>query len=165
MQDIYLGTPFLLTLPSIDHIMAKVRQLGKGSHLYKVDTRAFWHIKIDARDYHLLGLKHQNYFIDTCLPFAYRHRSAILQHISDAVCHIMTSRNYDIINYVDDVIGFELPSKSNAAFQCLQDLLRKLCFALNEKKIVTPQTKVSCLGIKVDTVKNEKNGKDQRNLL
>ena len=64
----------------------------------------------------------------------------------------MTSRNHDIINYVDDVIGFELPSKSNAAFQCLQDLLEKLAFSLNEKKIVKPQTKVSCLGVEVDTV-------------
>ena len=100
----------------------------------------------------MLGLKHENYFIDTCLPFGYRHGSAIFQRISDAVCHVMTSRNYDIINYVDDVIGFELPSRSNDAFQYLQDLLKKLGFSLNEKKIVSPQTKVSCLGVQVDTV-------------
>ena len=152
-KDVYLGTPFLLTLPSIDNITNKVRQLGKGSHLYKVDiTRAFRHIKIDPRDYHLLGLRHENYFIDTCLPFGYRYGSAIFQRISDAVRHIMTSRRYDVINYVDDVIGFELPSKSNEAFHYLQDLLKKLGFSLNEKKIVKPQTKVSCLGVEVDTV-------------
>ena len=92
-KDVYLGTPFLITLPSIDHITNKVRQLGKGSHLYKVDiTRAFRHNKIDPRDYHLLGLRHENYFIDTCLPFGYRHGSAIYQRISDAVRHVvMTS--------------------------------------------------------------------------
>ena len=76
----------------------------------------------------------------------------MLQRISDAVRHIMTSRNYDIINYVVDVIGFKLPSRSNDAFQYLQDLLKKLGFSLNEKKIVSPQTKVSCLGVEVDTV-------------
>ena len=61
------------------------------------------------------------------------------------------SYNYDI-NYVDDVIGFERPSKSNAAFQYLQNLHKKLGFALNEKKIIKPQTKVSCLDVEIDTV-------------
>ena len=152
-KDIYLGTPFLLTLLSIDHITAKVRQLGRGSHLYKVDiTRAFRHVKIDPRDYHLLGLKHKNYFIDTCLPFGYCNGSTIFQCISDAVHHVMMLRNHDVINYVDDIIRFELPSKSNAAFQCLQDQLQKLGFSLNKKKIVKPQMKVSSLGVEVDTV-------------
>ena len=131
-KEVYLCTPFILTLPSIDHITAK----GKGSHLYKVDiTTAFRHIKIDPKDYHLLGLKHENYFIDTCLPFRYRHGSAIFQRISDTVHHIRTPRNYDVINYVDDVIGFELSSRSNDPFQYLQDLLKKLGFFLMKRKL------------------------------
>ena len=70
----YLGTDFVLTLPSIDLITNKFRKLGKGSLLYKIDiSRAFRHVKIDPRDYFLLGLKHQNYYLDTCLPFGYRH--------------------------------------------------------------------------------------------
>ena len=64
-----------------------------------------------------------------------------------ASCH-----DYDVINYIDDVIGFELLSRSNDTFQYLQDLLKELGFSLNEKKIVSPQTKVSCLGVEVDTV-------------
>ena len=59
-KDSYLGTDFILTLPSIDHITNKIKQLGKGSLIYKVDiSRAFRHIKIDPRDYFLLGLKHK----------------------------------------------------------------------------------------------------------
>ena len=77
----------------------------------------------------------------------------------------MTSHNNDVINYIDDIIGFTLPSKCNAAFQCFQDILRKLGFALNEKKIVKPQTKV-CLAVNFTVAfPPEKNGKDQRNLL
>ena len=69
-KDSYLGTDFILTLPSIDHITNKTKQLGKGSLIYKVDiSRAFRHIKIDPRDYFLLGLKHKNYYLDTSLPF------------------------------------------------------------------------------------------------
>ena len=69
-KDQYLGTNFVWTLPSIDLITSKVRKLGKGSLLYKIDiSRAFRHVKIDPRDYFLLGLKHQNYYPDTCLLF------------------------------------------------------------------------------------------------
>ena len=45
-KDQYLGTPFLLTLPSINIINQKLKTLGKGSLLYKIDiSRAFRHIK------------------------------------------------------------------------------------------------------------------------
>ena len=51
-KDFYLGIDFILTLPSIDHITNKIKQLGKGSLLYKVDiSRAFRHRKIDPRDF------------------------------------------------------------------------------------------------------------------
>ena len=57
-SDTYLGTPFLLTLPTIDNITNKVKQLGKGCHLYKIDlSRAFRHVKLDPKDYNLLGLR------------------------------------------------------------------------------------------------------------
>ena len=50
-KESYLGTDFILTLPLIDHITNKIKQLGKGSLIYKVDvSRAFHHIKIDPRD-------------------------------------------------------------------------------------------------------------------
>ena len=80
VKNQYLGTEFVLTLPSIDTITNKVKRFGKGSLLYKSDiSRAFSHVKIDPRDYLLLGLKHQDYYLDTCLPFGYRNGSGIFQ--------------------------------------------------------------------------------------
>ena len=100
-KDHYPGTPFLLTLPSIDVITQKVKKLGKGSLLYKIDiSRAFRHIKIDPGDYNLLGLKLDSYFFDSCLPFGFRHGSAIFQHISNAVHHFMAREGHDVINVV-----------------------------------------------------------------
>ena len=32
----YLGTEFVLSLPSIDHIMSRIRALGPGAHLYRM---------------------------------------------------------------------------------------------------------------------------------
>ena len=41
-KDVYLESPFLLTLPTVDHIVQKILKFGKGSHISKVDiSRAF----------------------------------------------------------------------------------------------------------------------------
>ena len=48
MPGTYLNSQFLLTRPTIDNITSKVRQLGRGSLLYKIDvSRAFRHIRLD----------------------------------------------------------------------------------------------------------------------
>ena len=146
----YLGTDFVL--PSIDLITSKVRKLGKGSLLYKIDiSRAFRSVKIDPRDYFLLGLKHENYYLDTCLRFGYRHGSRIFQRLSDAIRFIMTSQGHDVINYIDDVIGFGTASTANTSFGALQALLQKLGFDISINKLVRPATKVTCLGVEVNS--------------
>ena len=148
----YLGTEFVLTLPSIDIITNKVKQFGKGSLLYKIDiSRAFRHVKIDPRNYFLLGLKHQDYYLDTCLPFGYRNGSEIIQNLSDAIRFIMKSQGYDVINYIDDVIGFGTSSTERPSFDALTKLLQKLGLDISIKKLVQPATKVTCLGVEVDT--------------
>ena len=58
-KDTYLGTPFLLKIPTIDTVTDQVKALGKGCMLYKVDiSLAFRHIKLDPFDYNLFGLCH-----------------------------------------------------------------------------------------------------------
>ena len=148
----YLGTEFVLTLPSIDIITNKVKNNGRGSLLYKIDiSRAFRHVKIDPRDYFLLGLKHQDYYLDTCLPFRYRNGSGIFQRPSDAICFIMKSQGHDVINYIDDVIGFGTISTARPSFEALTKLLTDLGLDISIKKLVQPTTKVTCLGVEVDT--------------
>ena len=151
-KDQYLGTPFLLTLPSIDIITQKVKILGKGSLLYKIDiSRAFRHIKMDPGDYNLLGLKLDSYFIDSCLPFGFRHGSAIFQRICDAVCHFMSREGYVVTNYIDDVLGHALPSKAHESFKRLYQMLQELGFDISNHKLVPPSTKAVCLGVEIST--------------
>ena len=57
-KDVYLESPFLLTLPTVDHIIQKILKFGKGSHIAKVDiSRVFRNLKIDRAEIFLLGLK------------------------------------------------------------------------------------------------------------
>ena len=82
-KDIYLNTPYQITLPSIDVIASQVKNLGRGSCLYKVDiSQALHHIKLDPIDYDLLVLRHGAYYVDTCLPFGFWHGSALTLCVS-----------------------------------------------------------------------------------
>ena len=151
-KDQYLTTPFVLKLPTVDTIIDQVKALGRGCKLYKVDlSRAFRHVKLDPFEYDLLGLHHDRYYVDTCLPFGYRNGSALFQRLSDAVRHIMRQRNYDVINYIDDILGIDLPSKIDASFDALCHLLPELGFQISKKKLEPPTTALNCLGIMIDT--------------
>ena len=83
-NESYVGTDFVLSLPTIDHITSRVRALRPGTHLYKIDiSRAFRHIKIDPGDLDLLGLTWRDVtYIDMCLPFGSCHGSQIFQRVS-----------------------------------------------------------------------------------
>ena len=74
----YLNTYFTLQYPSIDHIVEKVKQLGPGSLLYKVD-RAFRHLRIDLCDIDLLGLYHNSLSLDGSLPFGFHLGSGFFE--------------------------------------------------------------------------------------
>ena len=112
---------------------------------------AFRHVKLDPKEYDLLGLRHEHYYVDTCLPFGYRNGSALFQRFSDAVRHIMRQRHYDVINYIDDILGIGLPSQIDASFDALRQILRQLGLQVSEKKLENPTTCLNCLGILIDT--------------
>ena len=55
-------------------------------------------------------------------------------------------------NYIDDIIGHSVASKAEESFNNLHKLLVELGFEISHKYVVTPSTKVTCLGVKIDTV-------------
>ena len=65
----------------------------------------------------------------------------------------MAQKGFSVTNYIDDIIGHSVISKSNDSFQTLRDLLLELGFDISEKKVVEPSTKVTCLGVDIDTEK------------
>ena len=151
-KDQYLGTPFVLKLPTVDTITDQIKVLGRGCMLYKVDVSwAFRHVKLDPLEFDLLGLCHDRYYVDTCLPFGFRNGSALFQRLSDAVHHIMRQQHYDVINYIDDILGVVLPSRIDASFDALCQLLGDLGFQISKKKLEPPSTCLNCLGILINT--------------
>ena len=81
----------------------------------------------------------------------FRHGSALFQRLSDDVRFIMAQKGFSVTNYIDDIIGHSVISKSNDSFQTLRALLLELGIEINEKKVVMPATRVTCLGVEIDT--------------
>ena len=148
-----MSTDFQLTFPTIDDLTAELTKSRKGAHLYKIDvSRAFCHLYIDPFDYDLLGLYWDGFYLDKNLPFGTRHGSQFFQHMSDAVRYIMRQRGFDILNYIDDCLGFGVPSVAKKSFDALSDVLSDLGLTISQKKLVPPSTKTTCLGIEINTV-------------
>ena len=150
----YLDTYFSLSYPSIDHIVHHVKELGPGSLLYKVDiSRAFRHLRIDPGDIDLLGILHQDLFLDGSLPFGFRLGSGFFERCSGAIRVIMKKHNHNaLLNYIDDLIYIGLPSKIYQSYHFLLSLLKDLGLEVSDSKLVPPSTCVTCLGIQVDTI-------------
>ena len=49
------------------------------------------------------------YYVDTSVPFKYRHRSVSMQRVTDAFRFIMHTWGFYIFNYIDDLIGCDDP--------------------------------------------------------
>ena len=149
----YLDSAFELTFPTVDDITSELKRLGRGAHIYKVDvSRAFRHVKVDPRDYDLLGLYWGGYYVDSCVPFGTRHGSQIFQRLSDAVRFMMRQKGYAIIDYIDDYVGVAVPSVVSASYAALLQLMSDLGLTVSQKKLVAPATQVTCLGVMIDSV-------------
>ena len=71
---------------------------------------------------------------------------------------------HKIIGYIDDYVGFGVPTDAKASLDCLYGLLQKVGLSISSKKLIAPSTVVTCLGVEVNTEKGtlsiptEKNG-------
>ena len=65
----------------------------------------------------------------------------------------MHQRGFCVIDYIDDYVGFGVPSVARASFASLFALMKDLGLNVSEKKLVPPSTQVVCLGILIDTEK------------
>ena len=84
-------------------------------------------------------------YVDTCILFGTWHGSQIFQRLSDAVHYIMCQRDFRVIHYIDDYIGFSVPSVAHASFVSLFDLMNDQGLTVSDKKMIPPSTQVVCL--------------------
>ena len=124
----YLDTYFTLHYSSVDDVTNKLKDLGPGDLLYKVDiSRAFRQLRIDPGDIDLLGIVHNHLYLDGSVPFGFRLGFGFFERCSDAIRYIMKCHGHNaLINYIDNLIYIGLPSKIHESYAFLLSLLQDL---------------------------------------
>ena len=115
----------MLKFPTVDDIVDRIVSLNGKCLLYKVDIRrAFRILKLDPRDIVHTGIQWQGkYYVDTSVPFGYRHGSVCCQRVTDAVRYIMHTKGVEhLFNYIDDFMGVDDPAVVHAHFKTLLSL-------------------------------------------
>ena len=105
--------------------------------LYKIDLqRVFQHLKLDLVDINKTGLQSEGqYNVATSIPFGHRHGSVCMQRVTDSIRAIMHKNRYFIINYIDDLIGYDSPEVAWKAFRFLQKLIVDLGLVISQGKL------------------------------
>ena len=103
-SDTYLGEPFSLRLPGIDALLDIIRSKGPGCHIFKKDlSHAYRQLRIDPRDYHLLGFRHEGLlYFNFAPPFGLRSAAMMCHRTTSAVTYMFKALGYDCTNYIDD---------------------------------------------------------------
>ena len=149
----YLGDDFKLRLPGVDALMDIIRLRGCHCHLFKMDlSQAYRQLRIDPRDYHLLGFCHRNsLYFDITPPFGLRSSAMMCQRSTNAVSFMFREFGFHCTKYIDDFGGAEIPEKSDAAFHALGSLLADLGLDTSPDKASPPATAMVFLGVLVNT--------------
>ena len=149
-----MDTYFTLSYPSFDTIIDRVNEIGPGAHICKVDiSKAFRQLRVDPNDIDLLGIKQDSYFLDVSIACGFTNDYGFFQRCTDPIRYIMADQAYPgLINYIDDLVHCDLPSKMHLAYECLIKLLNELCLPISEQKLIPPTTSMVCFGILVNTI-------------
>ena len=125
----------------------------------KVDLQSVYRsVKISEHSKQVTGLKWQFgkktvYLRDTSLCFSSKLAPGIFHRLTQAVRRMLFRRGLKaIVVYLDDFfIKADTFQECMEAMNMLITLLRKLGFNINWKKVVDPSTRVTFLGIEIDS--------------
>ena len=143
-----------LRYPTIDLAIGQILQLGAGTQLSKLDIKdAYRIVPVHPQDWELLGLVWKgSYYIDTRLPFGLRSAPKIFTALADAAQWLIMQRGAGhCLHYLDDFLFLEPPEAVATALEVASATLAELGIPLAPGKLEGPTTKLTFLGIELDT--------------
>ncbi len=147
-----------LEYPSVDNLVTSISDLGPTALLYKRDLRrTYRQIPVCPGDIHHLGISWRGKtFIDRVLPFGLRSAAMICQRVTSAVSFMLSNdEGYEVINYLDDFGGAELPDNAFHAYEALGSTLAELGLDEASDKASPPSSKMEFLGVLFDAANME----------
>ena len=151
--------PYTVQYVSVDAFIDGIMTLGRGTLMAKFDVAsAYRNVAIHLDDRPLLGMKWRGqYFVDLVLPFGLCSAPFIFTAIADLVEWILV-QNYNVTflrHYLDDFLTLGPPASPvchNNLQTCVQ-LCKKLGLPLHPDKLEGPATRLTILGIELDSEK------------
>ena len=144
-------------------VEAAAAMVKKNGYMGKVDlSSAYRSVRIHPSDYAYAGLQwtypghnRPTYMHDTRLMFGARLSASTFNRLTQAVVRIMKTRGRgaNVLVYCDDFfITHERKEECRKIMNELMGVLRELGFAINYNKLVAPSTKITFLGVEINTV-------------
>ena len=146
---------------NFDSAVNLVGHLGQGAFLSKLDVKSAFRIcPVRPNDWNLLGFSCLGYFfVDLCLPFGLCSSVNRFTCMSDSLSLILPN-NYGVqhcTHYLDDYLFAGEAYSDKCMENTLQaiEVFQKLGIPLAPEKIVYPTTRLTFLGIEIDSNKIE----------
>ena len=144
-----------LSYVSIDMIAERVKTLGNGTFMAKIDVKsAFRNVPVHPADRILLGMEwNGSKFVDSVLPFGLRTAPKLFNVIADAIQYIaLTQGVQNIAHYLDDfIVMASSTARCEADLLTLESVCHRLGVPLAEEKREGPETRLEILGITIDS--------------
>lgn len=126
----------------------------------KVDLKtAYRSVKISKRSQQVTGFQwtfpdgETHILYDSKLPFGAKLAPLIFHRLSQSIRRMMSRRGFTIVAYLDDFFICEATKqRCLEALNTLIELLRQLGFMINWSKVVDPSTRLTFLGIEIDSI-------------
>jgi len=146
-----------LSYVSVDTVSAIVSALGTGSLLAKIDIEAAYRlVPVHPDDRPLLGLRwNGEVYCDAMLPFGLRSAAKIFNALADALEWTIRQKGAThIAHYLDDFVIVGAPDSSQCAdsLNVVTSTCRELGVPLSTAKCEGPTTRLTFLGIELDTM-------------
>ena len=129
-------------------------KLSRGALMAKIDIEAAYRL-VHLHDRPLLGMEWKGQiFVDLMLPFGLRSAPKIFTAIADALEWCMKTQGVaNVHHYLDDfaTIGSPGADKIHKSFSTLQSVCTRLGVPLAQHKTEGPATRITFLGITIDT--------------
>ena len=141
---------------SVDDVATVAVELGQGALMTKVDIEAAYRlVPVHPHDRPLLGMEWKGQiFADPMLPFGLRSAPKIFNAIADALEWYLKSRGIaHVFHYLDDfaIVGSPSSDECMRALSVMRQACVELGIPLAEHKTEGPATRITFLGIMIDT--------------
>lgn len=143
---------------SFDQVLDMIYGLGKSQELGKIDIRqAFRLIIINPSDFDLLGIMFDDkYYVDKCLPMWCSISCALFENFSTFLHWVVEKKSglSTLDHYLDDVLfaGAALTNDCQKLMDTFCFVSQELGVPIAENKTEGPTTKLTFLGLEIDTV-------------